>query len=396
MKWFPFSLFTKQRTLSETSLLRGDAATVSKDEKRTMDSYSDTAPLDGVEIGVPASSEGNPLRRTLTTWDLTGIGVGGIIGAGVFVLTGQAAALYAGPAVILSFLVSGIACLFSALCYAELSSTMPVAGSAYSFATATLGQFIGWLNGWSLILEYAFGASTVAVGWSGYAVSLIKDCGGALPTAISQAPFAYNSESDTWTTTGGYINLPAVFVVLAMTAVNVIGIRESAQANNVVVAIKASVLIIFVIAGSLYVNSENWSPFVPESKSLGQFGFFGILRGSAVVFFRCAALRRCRRRCFLCVHALLGVFAASWAFHWLYLLLFLCYTSCPLLRARSYIGFDSISTAAQEAKNPQFSLPIATIASLLICTSLYIAVGTVLTGMVSYTQVRTLQHIIVI
>ena len=300
---------------------------------------------EGKAVHSPASAghgdeSRNPLKRTLTTWDLTALGIGGIIGAGVYVLTGQAAALYAGPAVVLSFLISGVGCAFSALCYSELAAILPVSGSAYSFASATLGQVVGWLIGWDLILEYGVGASTVAVGWSAYCVSLLKDMGLMLPVAIAKSPIEYDIDTDSWHKTGGVINLPAVLIVLAMSGLNIFGVTESAKVNNVIVVIKTAVLVLFVLAGSAHVSSRNWQPFIPPEKGPGQFGAGGIFRGSAVVFF-------------------------------------------------SYIGFDSISTAAQEAKDPQRSIPVATIVSLVVATALYVAVGMVLTGLVPYERLAT-------
>jgi len=271
----------------------------------------------------------------LTTIDLTLLGIGGIVGAGVYVLTGQAAALYAGPAVVLSFVISGIGCAFSALCYSELASMLPMAGSAYTFASATLGQFVGFLIGWDLTLEYLMGAATVAVGWSAYAQSGLRDMGATLPREIAVAPWAYDPVADVWSVTGGMVNLPAVLVITLMTCLNVLGIQESVFANNVIVVVKCVVLVMFVCAGCVYIQPSNWQPFVPPEESLGHFGWSGIFRGSAVVYF-------------------------------------------------SYIGFDSISNAAQEAVDPQRSLPIATLASLFIATALYIAVALVLTGLVSY------------
>ena len=278
---------------------------------------------------------GNPLRRTLGTWDLTAMGVGGIIGAGIFVLTGTAASLYAGPAVVLSFLISGIGCSFSALCYSELAAMMPVAGSAYSFATATMGPLPGFLIGHDLIVEYLFGAATVAVGFSAYLGSLLKDIGLPLPAQIARAPVEYDHKTDTWSVTGGYFNLPAILCTLACTALNVYGIQETARFNNAIVLVKVVVLVIFVVAGAFYVEPANYVPFVPAEEGIGRFGFTGIVRGSSIVFF-------------------------------------------------SFIGFDAVSASAQEARTPQRSLPIATIASLMVATSLYIAVAAVMVGLTPY------------
>lgn len=288
--------------------------------------------------GHDASHSDNPLKRTLGTFDLLAVGVGGIIGAGIYVLTGQAAALYAGPAVVLSFVVSAVACCFSALSYSELAAMMPVAGSAYSFTSATLGPAVGFWIGHDLMLEYLFGAATVAVGWSGYAVSLLRDMGAVLPTGMTSAPFKYDPKTDSMSYTNGGINVPAIAIVLAMTALNVVGMRESATFNLIVVVIKVVVLIVFVCAGALYVQPDNWQPFVPPATDTpGIYGWTGIFRGSASIFF-------------------------------------------------AYIGFDAISCSAQEAVNPQVSVPIATIASVFICTGLYIAVALVLTGLVPYAQ----------
>jgi APA family basic amino acid/polyamine antiporter len=299
---------------------------------------TDRSVVDDDAAAIPVAQPDNlAFRKTLTSWDLTAIGVGGIIGAGIYVLTGQAAASYAGPAVILSFILSAIACAFSALSYSELASVIPHAGSAYAFTTATMGQFLGYVIGHDLMLEYLFGASTVAVGWGGYATSMLKDIGLEIPTAFSHSPVRYVAHSDTWEWTGGVLNVPAVVIVAAMTVINVIGIQESARFNRIVVGVKTAVLCLFVIAGAGFINTANWSPFIPPAgDSFGSFGVGGIFRGSSVVMF-------------------------------------------------AYIGFDSISTVAQEAKNPQRAVPIATISSLIICSFLYIAVGLVLTGLVPYT-----------
>jgi basic amino acid/polyamine antiporter, APA family len=282
---------------------------------------------------------GGVLKRDLGVWDLTSLGIGGIIGAGVYVLTGKAAALYAGPGVALSFVVSGIACLFSALCYAELSSMIPAAGSAYSFATATMGQVIGWLIGWDLLLEYLFGAATVAVGWSGYFCSLLKDAGAPCAEAIADAPVGYDTNAETWRSTSGVMNLPAILITVAMTAVQVRGIRESARLNTALVIVKVAVLLVFVFVGFAYVKPSNWDPFIPPSPegSPWRYGFGGVLRGSAYLFF-------------------------------------------------AFIGFDALSAVSQEARDPQRTVPLATMISLAVCTALYVIVGLVLTGIVSYKQ----------
>jgi basic amino acid/polyamine antiporter, APA family len=286
-----------------------------------------------------ASDEDRALRRSLSATNLVLLGVGGIIGAGIFVLTGQAAAQYAGPGIVWSFVISGIACAFAGLCYAEFSSMIPVSGSAYTYAYATLGQFIAWIIGWDLILEYLFGASTVAVGWSGYVVSFLKDFGIVLPTALTNAPYSYaNGE---WIRTGAIANVPAALIVGLMTILLVRGIRETAWFNNVIVLIKVTVLLLFIFFGMQYIDPGNWDPFVPPNEgAFGQYGWSGVLRGAGVIFF-------------------------------------------------AYIGFDSVSTLAQEAKNPQRDMPIGILGSLVICTIFYIVVSLVITGIVDYKLLNT-------
>jgi len=284
-------------------------------------------------------TEGHQLHRVLDAWHLTFLGIGAVIGAGIFVLTGVAAAKYAGPAISLSFVLSGIACAFAGLCYAEFASMMPAAGSAYTYAYATLGELFAWIIGWDLILEYLFGASAVAVGWSGYVVSFLADFHIVLPPALSSAPFAYDTVAGL-ARTGGYINLPAVFIVALMTALLVIGIRVSANFNNVIVLIKVTVILLFIGCCASFIHAANWLPFVPPNNGhFGGFGWSGVIRGSAVVFF-------------------------------------------------AYIGFDAVSTAAQEARNPQRDMPIGILVSLAVCAVLYVAVALVLTGIVSYKQLN--------
>jgi APA family basic amino acid/polyamine antiporter len=278
--------------------------------------------------------ETKKLKRTLGPWNLTALGIGAIIGAGIFVLTGQAAAQYAGPAIVISFIVAGVACTFAGLCYAELASMIPVAGSAYTYAYATLGEFIAWIIGWDLILEYLFAASTVAVGWSGYVVSFLKDFGIVIPTYISKAPFEHTVEKG-WQATGSLMNFPAMFVVIIITMMLLIGIKESAKLNNIIVLIKVSVILLFIGFGFSYINMDNLTPFIPENEGSGLFGWSGIFRGAGVIFF-------------------------------------------------AYIGFDAVSTAAQEAKNPQKDMPIGILSSLAVATVLYILVALVLTGIVNY------------
>ena len=279
--------------------------------------------------------EADKLKRTLGAGNLVALGIGGIIGAGIFVLSGQAAAQYAGPAIVISFIVAGIACTFAGLCYAELASMIPVAGSAYTYAYATLGEFIAWIIGWDLILEYLFAASTVAVGWSGYIVSFFKDFGIIIPESIASAPLKYSDETG-FEATGTLINFPAMAIVIIITAFLLIGIKESAKINNVIVLIKVSVILLFIGFGLSYINTENFTPFIPENTGkVGEYGWSGIFRAAGVIFF-------------------------------------------------AYIGFDAVSTAAQETKNPQKAMPIGILGSLAVATILYIIVSLVLTGIVNY------------
>ncbi len=286
-----------------------------------------------------AGDEGNGFQRSLTGLNLLLLGIGGIIGAGIFVLTGQAAAQYAGPAIAISFVISGIACAFAALCYAELAAMIPISGSAYTYAYATLGQLVAWIIGWDLILEYLFGASTVAVGWSGYVVSFLKDFGVEIPAALASAPFTH-SAVEGWSRTGAILNLPAVLIVTLCSALLYVGIRESAKFNNAIVVIKLTVLSLFIVFGAMQVIPDNWVPFIPEnSGQFGHYGWSGIFRGAGVIFF-------------------------------------------------AYIGFDSVSALAQETRNPQKDMPVGIIGSLIVCTIIYIAVALVLTGVVSYNQLN--------
>lgn len=286
-------------------------------------------------IAKEADDEQRGLKRVLGPLDLVSLGIGIIIGAGIFVVTGQAAAQYAGPAISLSFVLSGIGCVFAGLCYAEMASMIPVSGSAYTYSYATMGQFIAWIIGWDLILEYLFASSTVSVGWSGYMVSFLKDFGVIVPEIVAKAPLSFDHIHG-WGFTGAALNLPAVFIVLAATAVLVLGIRESATANSLIVILKLVVLVVFIGVGFLYINRENWEPFIPPNEGMfGHFGWSGILRGAGVIFF-------------------------------------------------AYIGFDAVSTAAQETKNPQRNVPIGILGSLFVATLLYIAVALVLTGVVKY------------
>ncbi len=282
-----------------------------------------------------AEAESGTLLRVLGPLNLTTLGVGAIIGAGIFVLTGQAAAQYAGPAIVISFILAGIACGFAGLCYAEFASMIPVAGSAYTYAYATLGEFLAWIIGWDLILEYSLGASTVAVGWSGYVVSLLRDLGINLSPAWTTA-FGTSTTLADGTAVHGMFNLPAFVIVLAVSALLIVGIKESAGANATIVIIKLLVILLFIAFGIQFVKGVNLHPFIPPNTgTYGQYGFSGIVRGAGVIFF-------------------------------------------------AYIGFDAVSTAAQESRNPQRDMPIGILASLAICTVLYIAVSLVLNGIVSY------------
>lgn len=292
------------------------------------------------------------LRRVLGPVALSSLGVGAIIGTGIFVLTGVAAHDKTGPALMLSFVVAGITCVFAALCYAEFASMVPVAGSAYTYAYATLGELFAWIIGWDLILEYAVGSATVAHGWSHYFQDFIGLFGGKLPHALTNAPFDYDLATGQLVATGTAVDLPALVITAIVTTVLVIGIRESARFNAAMVGVKL-VIVVFVIAvGSFYVNPANWHPFAPYGLSgvsffgktlLGQTGKggepLGMLAGSATIFF-------------------------------------------------AYIGFDSVSTHAEEAKNPRRDVPIGIIVSLVVCTVLYIAVSAVLTGMVPYAKLN--------
>jgi basic amino acid/polyamine antiporter, APA family len=285
-----------------------------------------------------ADAESNTLRRALGPLNLTTLGIGSIIGTGIFVLTGTAASQNAGPALVISMIIAGIACAFAGLCYAEFAAMIPVAGSAYTYAYATMGELMAWIIGWDLVLEYALSTATVAVGWSGYFLSLLGDAGIHLPAALSAAP----GETVTMAggTAGGVFNLPAALIVLLVASLLVVGIKQSANANTVLVIIKSIVLVVFVLAGAAYVNRENLTPFIPPNAGkFGAFGWSGILRGAGVMFF-------------------------------------------------AYIGFDAVSTAAQEAKNPQRDMPIGILASLAICTVIYIAVAIVLLGIVHYSKLN--------
>jgi basic amino acid/polyamine antiporter, APA family len=288
-----------------------------------------------VERLIGAADAGHGLRRVLGPMQLIALGIGAIIGTGIFVLTGQAAAAHAGPAIVLSMVIAGVASALAALCYAELASTVPVAGSAYTYAYATLGQLIAWIIGWDLILEYALGAATVAVGWSGNIVSLLADLGIHLPAAISAAPGTVITGADGQTATAVF-NLPAVVVSLFVTWLLVRGVKESATVNTIIVFVKVAIILLVIGTGLAFIRPANYEPFLPPNTgSFGEFGWSGVIRGAAVIFF-------------------------------------------------AYIGFDAVSTAAQEARNPQRDMPRGILGSLVICTILYIAVSAVMVGLVPY------------
>ena len=292
------------------------------------------------DLQAEAASTEHGLKRVLGPWHLIFLGVGAIVGAGIFVITGHAAAQYAGPAVTLSFVLAGLTCSFAGLCYAEFASLIPIAGSAYTYAYATLGEFFAWIIGWDLILEYSVGATTVAIGWSGYILSFLKDLGIHFPAALANAPFAFDPQHHAWTSTGALFNVPAFFIIALITTLLVIGIKESASVNAVIVFLKIAVVLIFIGVGFAFIKPDLWKPFIPANQ--GQFGFFGlsgILRGAGVMFF-------------------------------------------------AYLGFDAVSTVAQEARNPQKDMPRGILGSLFICTALYIVFSLVLTGVVPYTQLN--------
>ena len=277
------------------------------------------------------------LRRSLGAFNLTALGIGAIIGTGIFVLTGTVAAQNSGPAVVLSFVMAGVASMFAALCYSEFASLVPMAGSAYTYGYATLGEFFAWIIGWDLILEYALGAVTVAIGWSGYVVSFLADFGIHIPAHLQAARGSVIAMADGSTVTA-WFNLPAVIIIALVTTLLVIGIKESATVNNVIVVIKVAVVLLFIALAAHAINPANWHPFIPPNTGVREhFGFTGVVSGAGVVFF-------------------------------------------------AYIGFDAVSTAAQEAKNPQKDMPIGILGSLIICTILYIVVAAIATGVVPYAQ----------
>ena len=286
---------------------------------------------------------GPALKRTLGPWGLTALGIGAVIGGGIFVITGQAAAEHAGPAIILAFVIAAICCSFTALCYAEFATLIPMSGSSYSYAYATLGELVAWFIGWNMVLEYGVSASAVAVSWTGYFVSLLDHFGIHLPAVLTNAPLAYTDGH--LVTTGALFNLPAVAIVMALTWLCYVGIRESSGANLVMVIFKVALIVLVIAAGWHYVNPALWHPFIPASQGPEKYGWAGIMRAATLVFF-------------------------------------------------AYIGFEATSTAAQEAKNPQRDLPIATLASLAICTILYIGIAAVITGLLRFDQLDTAEPVV--
>jgi len=280
---------------------------------------------------------GPRLNRVLSARTLTAIGLGSMIGSGIFVLTGTVAANHTGPAITLAFLVAAIGCGLAAICYAELASLIPVSGSAYSYTYATLGEGVAWFVGWNLALEYMMSAATVAVGWSGYVVNLLEELGLHLPAALTSAPVGKGPDH-TLAATGALVNLPAVAIVAALTWVCYRGIRESASMNNIMVIIKVAIIVLFIVAGLAFVDTSRWHPYLPwNSGEFGHFGWSGVMMGAGIIYF-------------------------------------------------AYIGFDTAATTAQEARDPQRDVPAGIIGALVISTVLYVAMAAVMTGMVSYTE----------
>jgi basic amino acid/polyamine antiporter, APA family len=288
------------------------------------------------------------LVRALGTPALIAFGIGGIIGTGIFVLTGLAAAEHAGPAIVFSFVIAGIGCMFAGLCYSEFAAMVPVAGSAYAYSYATLGEFVAWFVGWNLILEYMVTCSTVAVGWSRYFIKLLDHFGiNFIPASLSSAPFEAADVGYQVHMTGAIANLPAIVIIGAATALCYRGIKESATVNTIIVAIKVSIVMAVIAFGAKFVDTHNWVPYIPKNTgTFGQFGWSGILQASAIIFF-------------------------------------------------AYIGFDGVSTVAQEAKDPQRGMPIGILGSLAICTVLYILMSSVMTGLVPFKQLDDAAPVVV-
>ena len=286
-------------------------------------------------MSAPSAADDTTLNRHLGPWTLTALGIGAVIGGGIFVITGTAAARFAGPAIVISFVISGIGCLFAGLCYAEFAAMYPVAGSAYSYSYAALGRSTAWFVGWNLVLEYLVSAAAVAVGWSGYFVGLLKSVGIVLAPTLTSAPLTF-SATQGLVLTGALINLPAMGLIVLLSVFLITGVRETARANALMVAIKIAVVLLVIVFGASHIKVAYWHPFIPPNTGrFGNFGWSGIIAAAGLVFF-------------------------------------------------AYIGFDAVSVAAQEARNPQRDLPTGILASLLICTVLYILMALVLTGLASY------------
>ncbi|ATL47464.1 amino acid transporter [Chitinophaga caeni] len=286
-----------------------------------------------------ASESEKGLKRTLSANNLIALGIGAIIGAGLFSLTGLAAANNAGPAVTISFVVGAIGCAFAGLCYAEFASMIPIAGSAYTYSYATMGELVAWIIGWDLVLEYALGAATVSISWSQYLVKFLHNFGLHLPPQLTCSPFESVTMAD-GSVVSGILNLPAVAIVVALSLILIRGTKESAFMNGLLVILKVAVVLVFIAVGWGHINPANYNPYIPENTGVfGHFGVSGILRGAAVVFF-------------------------------------------------AFIGFDAVSTAAQEAKNPQKDMPRGILGSLMICTVLYVLFAHVMTGLANYTEFK--------
>ena len=292
-----------------------------------------------VESIIKELESGPQLKRVLTARSLTAIGLGSTIGTGVFVFTGTVAAEHAGPALTLSLLIAAVGSALAAICYAEFAAMIPVSGSAYTYAYATLGESIAWIIGWNLSLEYMISASAVAVGWSEYVINLLSEVGIHLPAALTNAPFD-KGETGSLVFTGAIMNAPAVLIILGLGWICYVGVRESSTANNIMVVTKVAVIIVFIAAGLSFIDTANWHPYVPANTGkFGEFGWSGVFQGSAIIFF-------------------------------------------------SYIGFDAASTTAREARNPQRDVPLGILASLIISAFLYIGMGAVMTGMVPYPELK--------
>ncbi|MCL5006191.1 MAG: amino acid permease [Acidobacteria bacterium] len=290
------------------------------------------------QLRTEAAESEHGLRKALGPIALISLGIGAIVGAGIFVLSGVAVQ-YTGPALVLSVLLSGVGCAFAGLCYAEFASTIPIAGSAYTYSYAAIGEFLAWIIGWDLILEYAVGATTVSIGWSGYMLSFLRTLHIPFPAELARSPWDPARMED-GTLVHSYFNLPAFLVVAVIAVLLILGIRESAKFNNIIVLVKVGVIIMFIAVGVLYVIRANWVPFLPANRgTFGDFGWSGVLRGSGIIFF-------------------------------------------------AYIGFDAVSTAAQEARNPERDMPIGILGSLAISTVLYVAVVLVLTGITPFRRLN--------